>query len=170
MKNNKTNQATQKKYKFNIVDVAVLVVFLVLVAIAIMLIDPVSRVDEETQIQETTILYTVELREVDEKLSNSIRVDDNVVLMTDRIDIGKVVKINRYASSKWEIPESGDEMVLSTESDKHTVVVTIEITCSYEAGVGYFLHDQQLLVGHSMNLKFPMFDAVGECISIKVKE
>lgn len=170
MKNNKANQATQKKHKLNIVDVAVLVVFFTLVGIAFILLAPMSKVTEDSQIQEITILYTVELREVDEKLSNSIRVDENVVLMTDEIDIGKVVNINRFPSSKWEVPNSGDEMVLSTDPNKHTMVVTIEINCSYQEGVGYFLHNQQLLVGHSINLKFPMFDAVGECISIEVKE
>ena len=170
MKNNKVNQATQKKHKLNIVDVAVFVVFLAVVTVAFLVLWPVAKVNEESPMQDKTILYVVELREIDKQLSNSVMVDDNAVLMTESISIGKVVKVNRFSSAKWEIPESGDEMVLSTNPNKHTMVVTIEINCSYQEGVGYFLHGQQLLVGHSINLKFPMFNAVGECISIEVKE
>ncbi len=170
MRNNRFNQATKKKYKFNIVDVAVLVVLLAVALLAFLWIDPLEWVQSDTEMQEKTILYTVELRGIEKEHSNSIKVDDNVVFITEGIDIGRVATVSRFASSKWEVPESGDKMVLLQDATKNTVVVTIEIECSYQEGVGYFLHGQQLLVGYTMNLKFPMFDTVGECIGIEIKE
>ena len=61
-------------------------------------------------------------------------------------------------------------MIMMRNPEKDTVYITIEIVCTYQEGVGYFINDRQLFVGENMELKFTMFDATGECVSIMEKE
>lgn len=170
MNNNKTNQATEKNHKFNVVDVVVLFIVFSVACVAFLWIDPFDWIKAEPKMQEKTVLYVVELKDIEKSKSETIKTDDDVIFVTSGIDIGRVVGINKTYSSEWNIPESGDKMILYIHPTLDTVFVTIEIDCFYQEGKGYFLHGQQLLVGRSIHLKFPMFEVSGECVSIRTKE
>lgn len=170
MNNNKTNQAIQKTHKFNIVDtVALIITFAVALAIFLW-IDPFDWIKSEPEMQEKTVLYVVELKGIEKSKSSMVKVDDDVVFVSDEINFGKVVEINKAPSLRWDIPERGDQMILYQNPTKDTLFVTIAVDCSYQEGVGYFLNDEQLLVGNVIDLQFPMFDISGECVSIMEKE
>ena len=114
----KAKKNALKKHKFNIVDVAVIVVLAVIISVAIQWINPFAWIPTEAPAEERTVLFTVELREVEKKHASSVRVDDNVVLLTDGIDIGTVVEVKKASSGKWVAPEEGDIMVLEKDHTK----------------------------------------------------
>ena len=78
--------------------------------------------------------------------------------------------MKKIPASAWNVPEAGDQMLLYRHPNNDTIFVTLEIQCTYREGVGYFINDDQILVGQSMEFKFPRFESIGECVSIQVKE
>mgnify|MGYP003308285749 CR=1 FL=1 len=171
MKNRKTNQEAQKKHKFNIIDGLVLALVLTIVAGIIIYFNPFKwdqlEVDNTSQ---ETVICVVELRDIESFESASIKKGDDVVFVTKGFDVGRIIKVNRTQSSKWELGENGDEMVLINDKSKETVYITIELDCTYIDGQGYFIHNQQLLVGNDIELRLPHFNEIGRCISIQSKE
>lgn len=170
MKNNNTNQSAQKNHKFNIVDLSLVIILLVVALGVFLWFDPLDWFEDEDPIQEKTILYTVEIKNMDLYQSNKINVSDSVMLVTDDIDQGVIVEVLKAPSVRWYPDDDSDQMILLRNPTKDTVYVTIELQCLYKEGVGYFVHDTQLFVGNSIDLKFLTFNATGECVSIKVKE
>lgn len=171
MQNNKSNQTAKKKHKINVIDIVVFGIVLAIAAMSFIWIDPLGWLKEDIAIEEKTILCVVELSECSPNIANKIIIDDDVVILTDGVEIGRVVNITKSPSYSWEIPTEGDQMALVENKDKITMYVTIEIECSYKEGIGYFLHDYQLLVGETIELKFPSPVIIsGECVSIQVKE
>ena len=170
MENNKSNQITSKEHKFNIIDIVVLTIIVAIIGAIILWRDPFNWINKEQPKQEKTILVVVELKELDKKQSNTVKVNDNVVLDIESISIGKVIDITKANSYKWGIPNEGDQMILLINPNKETLYVTIEIECLYQEGVGYFLENHQLFVGNIIGLKFPMFEINGECVSISIKQ
>ena len=163
----KRNNKAARKHKFNIVDAVVLFIILAVAVTAFLWIDPMKWLISEEDDTNTTVLFVLELKDMDKNISNTINVGDNVVLYEV---IGKVTEINKTASMNWSIPENGDQMILFRHPNTDTVFVTIEIQCSYREGVGYFINGKQILVGQSMEYTFPWFSRTGECISITEKE
>lgn len=168
MKKIKSNQATKKSHRFNIIDVVVFLVILSLFIALFIFIDPLGRNNEQTE--KKTVLCVVELKEFYQKQINAIQVDDQVLFNLDGVDIGKVVEIEPKLSYTWDKSDEKGQMVLLQNKGKVTLYVTIEVECSYQDGVGYFLHSQQLLVGKTLGFKFPMLEMNGEVVSIQVEE
>lgn len=170
MVNRMTNQTTPKKHRFNIIDKIVLVLIVAIAVSTFLLIDPFKWFYEEKIIEDRTVLYTVEIRGVTKKDSGSLSEGDEAILITKGADVGKIVKLTRLQSSLWQVNQNADQMIVMRNPEKDTVYITIEIACTYQEGVGYFINDRQLFVGENMELKFTMFDATGECVSIMEKE
>lgn len=168
MKKIKSNQATKKSHRFNIIDVVVFLVILSLFIALFIFIDPLGRNNEQTE--KKKVLCVVELKEFYQKQINAIQVDDQVLFNLDGVDIGKVVEIEPKLSYTWDKSDEKGQMVLLQNKGKVTLYVTIEVECSYQDGVGYFLHSQQLLVGETLGFKFPMLEMNGEVVSIQVEE
>ena len=171
MQNNKSNQAAKKKHKINIIDIVVLGVVLAIAATAFLWIDPFGWMQKDVAVEERTVLCVVELSRCSIDTANKIIMGDDVVVLTDGVDIGRVVDIQKSPSYSWEVLPEDDQMVLVENQDMLTLYVTIEIECSYKEGTGYFLDEYQLLVGNTIELKFPSPVIInGECVSIQVKE
>lgn len=170
MNNNKANKTVKKAYKFNIVDTVALIIAFVVALTVFLWMDPFDWIHTEIQAQDKTILYVVELRAIEKSNSSSVKVNDDVVFVTHGVNLGKVVATKKAPSLRWDVPKEGDQMLLMQNPLLDTLFVTIEVECSYMDGIGYFLDGEQLLVGEPISLEFPMFDAIGECVSISVKE
>ena len=69
---NRAKKAIRKKHKFNIVDVAVLVILAVIFSVAFQLINPFGWIPTDDPTEERVILFTVELREIEKKHSSSV--------------------------------------------------------------------------------------------------
>ena len=132
--------------------------------------DPFGLKVSEIDTKEETIICVIELKDMDKLHSNSIQKGNDVVIVTNGVDVSEMIRVNKVVSSSWELSENGEEMVLVTHHDKDTVYVTVELKCTYKEGVGYFVHNQQLLIGNEIELRFTTFDAVGKCVSFEVKE
>ena len=161
------NKATQKTHKFNIVDIVVLVLALVILVAAFLWIDPFGWITPEKEDKGVSVLFILELNDVEKSVGEKIKLEDEVVFYDT---IGKVVQMSKAPALIWSIPANGDQMVLYRHPNKDTIFVTLEIECIYKEGEGYFINDKQILVGQSMNFRFPTFEATGECVSIQIKD
>ena len=170
MNNNKTNQTTQKKHKFNIFDIVAILIVLAVAVGVFFWFDPIGLRVTEVETREETIVCVIELDNMEKLQSESIEKGNDVIIVTNGVDVSKILNVNKVAYSRWEISENGDEMVLVTNQDKDTVYITVEFKCTYREDVGYFIHNQQLLIGNELELRFTSFNAVGKCVSIEVKE
>ncbi len=170
MNNNKTNQATQKKHKFNIFDMVAILIVLAVAVGAFFWFDPIGLRVTEAETREETIICVIELDDMDKLQSESIKKGNDVIIVTNGVDISKILKVNKVASSSWELSENGEEMVLVTNQDKDTVYITVELKCTYMEDVGYFIHNQQLLIGNELELRFTAFNTVGKCVRFEIKE
>ena len=161
------NKATQKTHKFNIVDIVVLVLALVIFTVAFLWIDPFGWITPEEEDKSVSVLFVLELKDIEKSVGDKIKLEDEVVFYNT---IGTVVQMSKEPALIWSIPANGEQMVLYRHPNKDTIFVTLEIECIYKEGEGYFLDNNKILVGQSINFKFPTFETIGECISIQIKE
>ncbi len=174
---NLNNPTTQKKHKFNVIDIMAWVAVVLAIIIVFLVIDPFHWIaDHGSEKVEKTIHYVVKLPSVDRLDSYRINAGRLVNVMTpEGLAEGKIIAVDKSSSSNWELSSDTNEMKLVTDSNKNTVFVTIEITCHYINGTGYFINSKQLLVGdNNIGLKFDFHEAdnyiVGECVSLAVTE
>lgn len=170
MRTDRINQSKHIKQKINIVDAVVYIVILALAVTVFLIFDPFDWIQTPQPLkQEKTVVYVVEINDLSEEYVETIKVGDGVNV--NNVVRGTIVEVNVGLSYYWELSEDKSHMVLHRNPDSNNVFVAIEFKCDYEDGLGYFLRDEQLFVGKSIQIKFNRFDAVmGECVSITEKE
>lgn len=168
MKNNKINQVTPKKHRFNIIDGIILVLVLILAVGMFLYFDPFGWYKVEAVEEEVTILYTLKLSSLEKDHSESLDIGDDVNLMD--MKLCSIVDLHKTQYMRWNLSASDSTMILIRNQEKDTAYITLEFECTYVEGVGYFLKEQQLLVGERVDLKFSTFVTVGECVGILVKK
>ena len=161
----KTNKLVNKKGKFNIVDVLVIVLVCLFIFGAFVVFDPFDWFAEAER-REVSISYVVEIKGIDNDVANNIKVGDNVLnSVTDEL-IGKIFELQVEPAYEWKHVSGENEMVKVAIAGKSDVYIKIDIACVYEVGVGYIVGGQQIAVGTLVNIKLPNFVGSGYCISI----
>lgn len=165
----KANKLRNKKGKFNIVDVLVIITVCCFIFSTFAVFDPFDWFSGFER-RDVTISYVVELKGLDEDMVANIKVGDNVLNSATEESIGRIFDVDLSSSYEWKALEGQSEMVKVLLSGKWDVRLKIDIPCVFEEGVGYIVNGQQVAVGTLVNIKLPSFVGSGYCISITEME
>lgn len=164
-KRNSQNSGT-KKGRFNIVDLLLILLILVIVGALLLMFDPFSLLSKNNS-ENVTLRYTVEIKNIGNELKNNIKSGDKVLNSSTGYDMGTVVAVETQDSFEWEYIEGDEYMSKKYMTDKSDVIVTIDVKTTYEQGIGYMVDGKQIAVGVLTALRFPNFVGSGYCISIE---
>ena len=162
--------AKKKPYRFNFIDVLLILLAIAMVFVAINVIAPMPFVKKFQSDKKLTIQYTVELIGVEEAYLNKIKENDKVVDSISKNTLGTVLTVdyNNY-HSEFVYDESTGEGKLVEYTDRYDVIVTIVAQGVYNKGEGYSVNTRRIAVGEKMYLRFPNYVGEGYCISFSGK-
>lgn len=180
----KTKKASEKKQrKFNFVDFLLILLILAIIGGAVYLFSPGSFINKAGKSTEGTLMYTIEIKGVDQEYINKIQENDVVVNAVTKSTLGTVSAVDatnkdvvldcievKNEDNQEGAGETQEEIqyegTLVPSADQYTVLVTITATADYVNGDGYFVNNCRIAVGEGFSLHFPNFAAEGYCISI----
>ncbi len=162
--------AKKKPYRFNFIDVLLILLALAIIFVAINVIAPMPFIKKLQADQKLTIQYTVEISGVHEAYLNKIKENDAVVDSVSKNSLGTVLAVdyNNY-HSELTYDEESKEGKLVEYTDRYDVTVTIVASGVYNEGEGYGVNATRIAVGEKMYLRFPDFVGVGYCIGFSAK-
>ena len=166
MDNKRNSTGAKKSGRFNLVDLFLVLLILVIVSALLVMFDPFSLASKQTS-QEVTLRYTVEIKDVSNELKNNIKAGDKALSSSTDYDMGTVIAVEPQSSFEWEYNEGDDYMSKKHKTDKSDLIVTIDVKAVYEEGIGYLVDGTHIAVGSLISLRFPSFTGSGYCISIE---
>jgi len=160
-----------KNGRFNLIDLILVVLFLLVIAILIQGFSPFSLIKKLASDQAKEIQYTVEFSGVDSEFINRIKEEDLVINSVSKNNMGKVITVsyNPYTEIQHVETENGVESILSEHPDKFNLHVTISATANYAQGSGYSVNATRIAVGEKLALRFPDYIAEGYCIYLETE-
>ncbi len=154
----------KRKFRFNIVDVLIILLVVAAVAVAAkFLIDRSSgSIGGDSK---TVITYVVEFNNVEERFADSVKAGDSVQYDVKKVDFGTVVGVQ--ASPYQIISFNYDEQteVVTTVEGKITLTVTMEAEVT-ESDRGFERNGSDIRVGQAYSLNFPNFASTGYCVKV----
>ena len=159
----------KKAYRFNILDVLLILLAIAIVFVAINIISPMSFIKKLQADSAHTIQYTVEFIGVDEDFVDAIKENDSVMDSVSKNALGTVVAVDyniHYSELKYDEESKAGKLV--DYPDKYNVIVTITSEGNYISGEGYNINAHRIAVGEKMSLRFPDYVGEGYCISFSV--
>ena len=180
---NSVSSKNKKRGRFNIIDLILIIVSLVLVAVIVYVFSPISWISNMMQKESKTIDYIVEFTNVDRSFEKSISEGETVIDAVSKSNIGKVsnFELNGYVEYDWvaesevldedaqiagEEPKISYKPVAIDYPEKCNLVVTITVSANHTAEKGYYIDSTRIAVGEKMSLRFPGFVGEGYCIGI----
>ena len=166
---NESAVAKKKAYRFNFLDVLLILLALLVVFVAINIISPMPFIKKLQSDSSHTIEYTVEFIGVDEDFINTIKENDKVMDSVSKNSLGTVIAVDyntHYSELKYD--EANNVGKLVDYPDKYNVIVTISASGNYISGEGYSINAHRIAVGEKMSLRFPDYVGEGHCISFSV--
>ena len=160
----------KKAYRFNFLDVLLILLALGVIFIAINIISPMPFIKNLQADSDHTIEYTVEFIGVDEDFLDAIKENDAVMDSVSKNSLGTVIAVDyntHYSELKYD--EANHVGKLVDYTDKYNVIVTITAQGSYISGEGYNVNAHRIAVGEKMSLRFPDYVGEGYCISFSVE-
>ena len=166
MDNKKNLTRGRKRGRFNLVDLFLVLLILVIVSMLFVMFDPFSLGAADAK--DVTLRYTIEIKDVSEEFRNNVKVGDRVLSAATDYDMGTVVTVDQSQKSfEWAYAEGDEFMSKSEKADKFDLKITIDVGATYEEGVGYMVDGKHVAVGSLVSLRFPSFTGSGYCISIE---
>ena len=166
---NEASVVKKKSYKFNFLDILLILLAVGVVFVAINIISPMSFIKKLQSDSTHHIEYTVEFIGVDEDFLDAIKENDNVIDAVSKNSLGTVIVAEyntHYSELKYDEENKVGKLVDYT--DKYNVIVTISAEGNYISGEGYNINACRIAVGEKMSLRFPDYVGEGYCISFSV--
>lgn len=168
-KRREANRNKTRKGLFLAVDILLLVAIIAAIFFLVVLLTPLNpfRQDDGT---ECTLLYTIELSNVEADVIDLLREGDRVIDAETGREIGEIqLKDKREYTYYSDVAvQNGDAYVVEKErvSDRYTVTLTIRADAVYEEGVGYSVDHCRVAVGREYELHFPSYAGRGVCVTL----
>ncbi len=177
----------QKKHRFNIIDV--LIILVIVSVVAVMYYFTVARNNVVTN-NEVTIEYTVELKTVRSDHTDNIKKGDKVVETVRDQQIGEVVAVDIVPSYNTVTNADTGEMFISQypainaqntqeEQSSEDTIPQEELLYDYynvrvtirqnvkKSEVGYSINGFDVVVGELVHFRVPEYVNSGYCVSIR---
>lgn len=157
----------EKKTKFNIIDILIIVVLLVALAVGVRILNMKPTVQNTDPRVATAI---VELREVEKSLLDSIQVGDDIFLTVDNVDAAKVVAVSepQQTTTIGLDQEKGEFKYSSSNNSKYTGYITIEADVK-EDDANIYAGGTSLKVGKAVFIKGKGYSAKGYVLELDTK-
>ena len=157
--------ARKKPYRFNFIDVLIILLVIAIIFVAINVIAPMPFVKQLQAEKKLTVQYTIELSGVEEAYLNKIKENDSVVDAVSKNSLGTVLAVdyNNYYSELAYDEETGEGKLVEY-TDRYDVTVTIVASGVYNEGEGYSVNATRIAVGEKIYVRFPNYVGAGYCI------
>ena len=156
------------KTKFNIIDVLILIVFVMIIAVGCFVYFNMTNDDAVVETNTTKIEFVVEVRDLSEDAANSFKVGDSVTLGETTSGTGVISSVEVVPFTKWVENVEDGEIVISEVPNRYTANVTISSEVS-KSDIAYTSGSEEIAVGRKMP-----FNAKGaaseECYIINLYE
>ena len=160
----------KKKFKFNFVDVALILLVIGCIITLIYFFSPISNAKKIGKSQEKNIEYTIEITDVDNKnFFGNVKEGDNVIDSVTKISIGTVKSVGNTKYTEYKPVDDGSSELKLEEivyDDKINLQITISVNANYIEGDGFSVNSTRIAIGEKMFVKFPNFAGEGYCIGI----
>lgn len=163
---NNISRTEVKKGKFNIIDVLVIVIILLLALGAMWMLDPLGLFPNES-VKDVMISYTVEIKDVDSDFLQLISEDQSVIDTTTGNSIGTVRDVSSAGSYVWKYSDESGEMIKVAIEGRVDITITVEADSTYESGVGYSAGGVRIAYGTPISVRTSSFFGSGYCTSVK---
>lgn len=167
-----------RRWLFLLVDVLLLAAIVAAVIFVVSLLTPASVFDE-TEVEERSITYQIELEGVEIQHFNVQQGDAVIDSATGNV-IGHVMNFEGrdyevYTDRVTEVVTSAadgekitymvDKITYPTDKYK-TYTVTVAVDADYIAGIGYSVGDCRIAVGRAYQVRFPGYTDSAVCVAI----
>lgn len=156
------------KTKFNIIDVLILIVLVMIIAVGCFVYFNMTNDDAVVETNTTKIEFVVEVRDLSEDAANSFKVGDSVTLGETTSGTGVISSVEVVPFTKWVENVEDGEIVISEVPNRYTANVTISSEVS-KSDIAYTSGSEEIAVGRKMP-----FNAKGaaseECYIINLYE
>ena len=170
MNNNVTNTTAKRKRKFNIIDFFIVLIALMLIAVLVYAISPLSQLKKLFNHEDVKLEYVVEIKGVGKDFCDLINKKDSVINNVTKNSLGVVSSIDKIDASttlSYQIDENNNiSGVLVEEQQKYDITVRISAEADYQEGVGYTVNGCRIAIGEEIFLRFPQFASSGYCVAI----
>lgn len=157
--------------KINIVDIAVILVFVFLVLVAIEYFTSVSIFDKNEP--EKLIEYTLEFDGVNSTLVQSISTGDTARGNIGSNSFGTVKSVDIQPQVKY-IYDPATQSIVAKELPLDAygqrpvkLIVTLQASAAYSNELGYTVNGTRISVGTPVSISFDGFSGNGNCVAIK---
>ena len=110
--------------------------------------------------EDTPVLYTVRIRELDEELADKIREGDELLCTNNKRTVGRVEQVRKTPSVKEVYSEEEGTMVCSAVPGKCDIELTVSARCRRDGGI--YVSGVRLCAGESLSLRAPDLAFVAE--------
>lgn len=156
--------------RINVIDVALIVVFLCIVLVAIEYFTSFSLLGlgDKTQLLE----YTLELEGVDPDMAHSVAAGSRVLASSGYKDMGEVISVSEKPAVMYVYdPAEGALVARELPADAQgktpvTLYVTVRAEASYREGDGFSVNGVRISIGESISVSLDGLSGTGKCISI----
>lgn len=157
--------------RINIIDIAVILVFVFLVLIAVEYFTSVSIFGKDEP--EKLIEYTLEFDGVNSALAQSIAVGDVARGNIGSNSFGNVKSVEVQPQVKYIYdPETQGIVAKELPLDAYgqrpmRLVITLQASAAYSEELGYTVNGTRISIGTPVNVSFDGFSGSGNCIAIQ---
>ena len=169
--NHSMHQRSKGAYRFNFVDLILVLLCIAIVAGCAYIFSPNFKIDLFNKKEAVTIQYVVEIKGVDEEFVEMIKENNTVIDSVSKNELGTVVAIDqsaKYSELSHTKIEDNYVGVLVDHPTKYNLIVTISANGEFENEVGYSVNTRRIAVGEQLNLKFPNFTCECYCIALSI--
>lgn len=160
--------AKQKKGRFNLMDLLLVLIFVGIVLFVILVVDPFSLKLFGKEDHHVTLEYTLRIEDVEGAIIDKIQTRDEVVDSAIKISLGYVTAIENDIPHTEPYYDSKEDVVSMKEyPDRYDLVVTVTADAVFTEGVGYTVNGRRVAVGTQFYLMFPEYLGTGYCISMR---
>ncbi|MBE6724112.1 MAG: DUF4330 domain-containing protein [Ruminococcaceae bacterium] len=156
----------KRKIRFNFIDLLILLVIAAVVFVLLyvfVLSDRTTAADDQAK---TKIQYVIEILNVDERFSETIRKGQRVEDAIRRKSVGTVIGVEPKPFQTVTFDYNNREEVLASPEGRITLYVTVDAEVDETDGA-FTADGVEIRVGQQYSLIFPDFYGVGYCTSLK---
>lgn len=154
----------KKKIRFNLIDVALIVIALTAIAVLVFVFNSKDIV-KPTGTEKVEIEYTVTLSPVREKYINLVKIGDKVVNTSVMENCGEVVDVSNSDYEYIGVNSETGASVSTKYPGMKVMVIKIRATAT-KTEYGYSVNGFDVVIGEDVSLRVPDFTGTGKCTSV----
>ena len=154
----------KKKIRFNLIDVALIVIALTAIAVLVFVFNSKDIVKPKGN-EKVEIEYTVTLSPVREKYINLVKIGDKVVNTSVMEDCGEVVDVSNSDYEYIGVNSETGASVSTKYPGMKVMVIKIRVTAT-KTEYGYSVNGFDVVIGEDVSFRVPDFTGTGKCTSV----